>query len=66
MARMSNTDRLIAQARMAQGMTEEEAVHNREFTEWARSLRSAIRDTAFIFGAGGLIIGAAFPWLLGN
>ncbi|MCC5902728.1 MAG: hypothetical protein JJT87_12490 [Halomonas sp.] len=63
---MSNTDRLIAEARLAQGMTEEEAMRNREFTEWARSLRTAIKETAFIYGAGGLIIGATFPWLLGN
>lgn len=66
MARMGKADILIAQARLAQGMTEEEARGSREFTEWARSLRSTITITAFMYGCGGLIIGSTFPWLLGN
>lgn len=48
MARMSRTDVLIEQARLAQGMTEEEAKRDREFTEWASSLRSNITMTAFV------------------
>lgn len=66
MARMSNTDLLIAKARLAKGMTEEEARRDQEFSEWARSLRSTITMTAFVYGSGGLIIGSLFPWLLGN
>ncbi len=66
MARMSNTDRLIAEARLAQGMTEEEAIRDKEFTEWARLLRSTITMTAFVYGSGGLIIGSLFSWLLSN
>ena len=66
MARMSRTDVLIEQARLAQGMTEEEAKRDREFTEWASSLRSNITMTVFVYGSGGLIIGANLPWLFGN
>lgn len=66
MARMSSTDVLIEQARLAQGITEEEARRDKEFTEWARSLRSTVTITAFMYGCGGLIIGSLFPWLLGN
>ena len=66
MARMGSVDVLIEQARLAQGMTEEEARRDREFTEWAYSLRSTVRMTALVYGSGGLIIGSLFPWLLGN
>lgn len=66
MPRMNDTEMLIVKARLAQGMTEEEARRNKEFTEWARSLRSTVKTTAFIYGVAGLIIGSTFPWLLGN
>lgn len=66
MSRMSDADRLIAQARLAQGLTEDEARRDKEFSEWADYLRSTITMNRFMYGSGGLIIGSLFPWLLGN
>ncbi len=66
MARMSDADQLIARARLAQGLTEDEARKNQEFREWSQFLRSTITMNRFVYGSGGLIIGSLFPWLLGN